>query len=221
MFFPNCALLGANGVKGLRMKSQPFAALLRSTTARCQAALDRCSWYDVLKLRRLIRAVEDAWHRRDGAVEIEEYRKERGARRLPNSMINRDEQFPGEAPGGIAWAEWLQAHRIELNAMTTPQFIEWLDAEMAEQGGAKLIPPDNVVAKELEDRLGEKVRDIVMERILREVGYEDQVTKALAEIERPDAAALKAGIDESFAANQENEWRVHIRDHGDRLNGGR
>jgi hypothetical protein len=60
-----------------------------------------------------------------------------------------------------------------------------------------------------------------MERILREVGYEDQVTKALAEIERPDAAALKAGIDESFAANQENEWRVHIRDHGDRLNGGR
>jgi hypothetical protein len=137
--------------------------------------------------------------------------KERGARRLPNSMINRDEQFPGEAPGGIAWAEWLQAHRIELNAMTTPQFIEWLDAKMAEQGGAKLIPPDNVIAKELEDRLDEKVRDIMKERILREAGYEDQVTKALAEIERPDATALlKAGIEASFATNQGNEWRVHI-----------
>ena len=63
---------------------------------------------------------------------------------------------------------------------------------------------------ELEERLEEKVRDAVKERILREAGYENQVAEALAEIERPDAAALKAGIEESFAANQENEWRVHI-----------
>ena len=94
--------------------------------------------------------------------------------------------------------------------MTTPEFIAWLDAKMAEHGGAKLIPPDDVIAKELEDRLEEKVRDIVMERILQEAGYEDQVAEALAEIERPDAAALKAGIEESFVANQENEWRKHI-----------
>ena len=125
-------------------------------------------------------------------------------------MINRDEQFPGEAPGGISWEEWLQTHRIELNAMTTPEFIAWLDAKMAEHGEGKLIPPDDVIAKELEDRLDEKVRDIVKERILREAGYENQVAKELAEIERPDAAALKAGIEELFAANQENEWRVHI-----------
>ena len=28
------------------------------------------------------------------------------------------------------WAEWLQTHRTELNAMTTPQLIEWLDEKM-------------------------------------------------------------------------------------------
>ena len=28
------------------------------------------------------------------------------------------------------WDEWLQTHRIELNAMTTPQLIEWLDEKM-------------------------------------------------------------------------------------------
>jgi hypothetical protein len=89
-----------------------------------------------------------------------------------------------------------------------------------EQGIGKLIPPDDVIQDELEERLGEKIRDLVRERILLEAGYEDQVTQALAEIVRPDAAALKAGIEESFAANQENEWRAH-RDHGDRLNGGR
>ena len=76
-----------------------------------------------------------------------------------------------------------------------------------------------MIAKELEDRLEEKVRDIVKERILREAGYEDQVTKALAEIERPDAAALKAGIEESFVDNQENEWRKHIEDTATNLTG--
>jgi hypothetical protein len=25
------------------------------------------------------------------------------------------------------WENWLQTHRVELNAMTTPQLIEWLD----------------------------------------------------------------------------------------------
>ena len=34
------------------------------------------------------------------------------------------------------WEEWLQTHRVELNAMTTPQFIEWLDGKMAEHGKA-------------------------------------------------------------------------------------
>ena len=28
------------------------------------------------------------------------------------------------------WEEWLQTHRVELNAMTTPQLIEWLDEKM-------------------------------------------------------------------------------------------
>jgi hypothetical protein len=39
---------------------------------------------------------------------------------------------------GRDWEEWLQTHRVELNAMTTPQFIEWLDRKMAEHGDGKL-----------------------------------------------------------------------------------
>ena len=47
-------------------------------------------------------------------------------------------------PDGDDWEEWLQTHRIELNAMTTPQFIAWLDGKMAEHYG-KLIPPPDVL----------------------------------------------------------------------------
>ena len=39
------------------------------------------------------------------------------------------------------WVDWLQTNRVELNAMTTPQLIEWLDHKMAEHGDGKLIPP--------------------------------------------------------------------------------
>jgi hypothetical protein len=154
------------------------------------------------------------WDAVEAGLEIEEVKVAEGEKRKPvaDYVINRDDQFPGEAPGGTLWAEWLQTNRVELNVMTTPQFIEWLDSKMAEHGGCKLIPPDDVIAKELEERLEEKVRDLVKERILREAGYEDQVTKALAEIERPDVDELKTGIEESFADNQENEWRVHIED---------
>src|SRR5262249_52737886 len=55
-----------------------------------------------------------------------------------------------EREDGEEWAEWLQTRRVELNAMTTPQFIQWLDDKMAGLGGGKLIPPDDVLVAELE-----------------------------------------------------------------------
>ena len=39
------------------------------------------------------------------------------------------------------WQDWLRYHRVELNAMTTPQFIAWLDDKMAAFGNGKLVPP--------------------------------------------------------------------------------
>ena len=36
---------------------------------------------------------------------------------------------------GRWWAEWLQKNRYELNAMTMPEFMAWLDAKMVEHGG--------------------------------------------------------------------------------------
>ena len=41
--------------------------------------------------------------------------------------------------------EWLQSRRVELNAMITPQFIEWLDRKMAKHGAGKLIPPSDIL----------------------------------------------------------------------------
>ena len=134
---------------------------------------------------------------------------EKGRRPIADYVLNRDREFPNEAPGGISWEKWLQTHRIELNAMTTPQFIEWLDRKMEPYIG-KLIPPDDVIAGELEKQLDAKVRDAVTERILREAGFEDQVAAALAPLERPSAAELRTGIKRLFKRNPKRAWRDHI-----------
>jgi hypothetical protein len=125
-------------------------------------------------------------------------------------VLERDKTHPNEAPGNISWEEWLQTHRIELNAMTTPEFIEWLDDKMAEHGAGKLIPPDEVIADEFEERLVAKVRDDEKERILGEAGYEDRLAAALATINRPTPSQLRADIEELFEDDPEHEWRDQI-----------
>jgi hypothetical protein len=110
---------------------------------------------------------------------------------------------------GRDWEEWLQTHRVELNAMTTPKLIEWLDEKLAGYDG-KLIPPAEVLAAELDERIEDKVRAAVTERILREAGFEEQVADAIAAIETPTAAALVKGIKKLFKQESDREWRDHI-----------
>jgi hypothetical protein len=113
-----------------------------------------------------------------------------------------------EREDGDYWETWLQTHRVELNAMTTPQFLAWLDEKMA--GYEKLIPPADVLAAELDERIEQEVRAAVSARILREAGFENQVARAIAAITKPDGDALADGIKRLFQAEPDREWRDHI-----------
>jgi hypothetical protein len=108
------------------------------------------------------------------------------------------------------WQEWLQTHRIELNAMTTRRFIEWLDSKMAEHGCGKLVPPADVITAELRSTIKEKLRAAITDRILREAGIDDQVAAAIAAIEEPSAAVLAEGIQRLFRQEPASEWRDHV-----------
>jgi len=117
---------------------------------------------------------------------------------------------------GALWAEWLQTHRVELNAMTTPQFITWLDEKM---GTGKLIPPPDVLEAELDTKIEQKVRDAVIERILQEADADAQVAAAIVNIHKPDAIALIEGIEELFEEAPDREWRDHIEELANELAG--
>jgi hypothetical protein len=124
----------------------------------------------------------------------------------------------GIAPDGDTWEEWLQTHRIELNEMTTPRFIEWLDRKMSEVTkdadgkpiAAKLIPPEPVIKVELEAQLENAVRAKITERILREAKLDRQVKAAMKQIKRPAGRTLIQGIKGLFKIDRAKEWRNHI-----------
>jgi hypothetical protein len=106
------------------------------------------------------------------------------------------------------WADWLQTHRIELNAMTTSQFIEWLNGKMADYD--KLVPPIHVLEAELATKIESRVRADITERILREAGLDAQVAAAVAAISQPTGPELQRGIHAMFEREPQQEWRAHI-----------
>jgi hypothetical protein len=117
----------------------------------------------------------------------------------------------GTAPDGDTWEEWLQTHRVELNAMTTPQLIEWLDGKMAAYASGKLIPPPDVLETELAGAVEKKIRADLTEQILRDAGLDDQVAAAIAATETPKAATLTKDIKRLFKREPVREWRDHIK----------
>jgi hypothetical protein len=115
-----------------------------------------------------------------------------------------------EREDGDYWKGWLQTHRIELNAMTTPQLIEWLNRKITTFGSGKLIPPPDVLEQDLADRIEEKVRDAVTESILREAKVDDRVAAAIAAIKTPDGTKLTRDIKRLFKQQSDREWRDAI-----------
>jgi hypothetical protein len=144
------------------------------------------------------------WEAIDLGLEVEDLEEKDRRKPVADYVLDRGDA----APDGAAWEEWLQTHRVELNAMTTPQLIEWLDGKMAAYD--KLIPPPDVLEAELETRIEGKVRDAIAARILEEAGFEDQVAAAIATIKKPSAAALKKDIKALFKRKLDCEWRDHI-----------
>jgi hypothetical protein len=110
------------------------------------------------------------------------------------------------------WREWLQTHRVELNAMPTPAFIAWLDAKLAPYAG-KVIPPADVLNARLAEGVRENLRGSITERILAEAGLDGQVEAAV--VERAPAveaagATLAADVAAALDENPVDPWTAPV-----------
>jgi hypothetical protein len=142
----------------------------------------------------------EPWEAVDRGLEVEEVEEKERRKAVADYVYERED--------GDYWAEWLQTNRVELNAMTTPQFIAWLDEKMADYD--KLVPAADVLEAEFREQAEEKVRAILTERILREAGLEARVAGIMDVIETPNGDVLAAGVRTLFETEPAAEWREHV-----------
>ena len=73
------------------------------------------------------------------------------------------------------WTEWFQTRRIELNAMSSPQFMAWFDEKMEPHNNGKLIPPSDILHDHLEATVRANLHKSLVEKAIREAGVDKQV----------------------------------------------
>lgn len=91
---------------------------------------------------------------------------------VANYVINYDNQHDTN------WKGWLQQYRIEINQLTTPQFIKYVDDQIAKHGNAgKVIPPDVVIQKRLDEETTRLIHDKALELLQSEIDAKEAELK--------------------------------------------
>jgi hypothetical protein len=100
---------------------------------------------------------------------------------------DRENQRTGNPNGEPVWADWLQDNRIELNAMTSPQRVAWVEQKFALHGVEKVIPPEEIVREALSNQISERITRQVQEEVLRsqEAWMDEQIDERLDRVELP------------------------------------
>lgn len=116
---------------------------------------------------------------------------------------------------GEEFTEWLQGNRIELNAMTTPQFLEWIEDKVSEYDNGKVIPDSDTIKRQLSSETDKIIKQRIMQRILEENNYE-QLVKKEKEILQPiiesKSMVLRSEVRDSLKENQESNWKRSVQD---------
>jgi hypothetical protein len=103
------------------------------------------------------------------------------------------------------WGDWLQTHRVELNAFTTPQFFEWLERKMSKYTG-KVVPPAAVMADQFNDRVRRHIRDSYVAEALAEARIDERVDQAMA-ARSERIAGIVAGLPDRVSEELRNHPR--------------
>jgi hypothetical protein len=113
--------------------------------------------------------------------------------------------------------EWLQQHRIELNAMTTGEFIAWLDHQIAPflRGviAAKVVPPAPVLSECLATDVKSKVREKIVAEVLRAAAVDRQVDTAYAAVLpaiKSQSATLASRVAGELIERPDEPWTAPV-----------
>lgn len=115
----------------------------------------------------------------------------KGTRKLPVARYVKDR----DTSRNERWESWLQGKRVELNAMTSPEFLAWLDKKMAPHGNEKIVPPEKIIERRLRETTRAKLRAALEKQILREADLEGRLKEQMGALDfKVDSSLVAQGL---------------------------
>lgn len=109
------------------------------------------------------------------------------------------------------WKHWLQSNRVELNAMTSPQFLDWLEQKFDAYDIPKVIPSTDTLTSHLYHSVDTLLRKQIADSILSSAGYEDKVAAAIAQLSpKIGAKSLRRTVSAQLNRAREQHWTQPI-----------
>jgi hypothetical protein len=155
-----------------------------------------------------------------------------GARRPVADYIKERDQANREVgnPEEPDWEDWLQDWRVELNAMSTAEFVEWMEEQFRKHHAKKVIPSEDLTlaevseqiaaallegaTTEVEDEHYEELEELLtqLENLETEIAEEAQerADQRYAEVKLPTGAEAVAAVEDWLADNIESHWRSSL-----------
>ncbi|WP_298199934.1 hypothetical protein [Desulfosporosinus sp.] len=99
---------------------------------------------------------------------------------------------------------------MELNAMSTPQFLAWLEGEIQLHDKGKVIPPERILQDRLDQSLRDKLGQKITAELLAQQHYEDQVAEAVRQVKErcsDSQARLAETVPEELGQEPVRHWK--------------
>lgn len=148
----------------------------------------------------------DPWEANEMGLEVETF-ESKSKRPVANYVRNymRECRWDDDY---VDYNEWLQTNRIELNAMTTPQFLEWLEDKISEYDNGKVVPDRYTIKEKLEKDTNNLIYHKVMNEILKANNF-DEIVKSEIEKIKPLIEEKSKDITYDVTIALENERSKH------------
>jgi hypothetical protein len=146
------------------------------------------------------------------------------ARDRANSVNNPNNEPP--------WETWLQNWRVELNAMTTAEFVAWMNDQFVKHGAAKVVPAEELAQENVTQQIKADIFNAINEKVRAEkrqalqklqqqiakletrINKEatDRANKILASVTIPGGAEVVTKISAWLEIHSDSHWRNSIQE---------
>lgn len=128
-----------------------------------------------------------------------------------DAVIDHPKPYKFEGQMMTRWEDWLKEYRIELNAMDTPTFIQWLDAEITKYDNGKVVPNEPYLKATAEQDLQSSLKSRIRDELLQQMDIERLVMERLENEfpqikEKISQLDLETQIRTKLANTPKNSW---------------